>query len=148
MIINKKLFDITMLKFMLVGIVNTLVGAAIMFGLYNLAGCSYWLSSGTSYFFATILSFFLNKYFTFKIKEWSVKMVINFILTIFISYLLAFGLAKPIVHYLLANYSIKLRDNIALLTGEILFTAFNYLGQRFFAFKSKKESLPPFDQAL
>ena len=29
-----------MLRFLLVGVVNTLVGAGIMFLLYNLAGCS------------------------------------------------------------------------------------------------------------
>lgn len=39
------------IKFLIVGVVNTLFGAAIMFGLYNLAGCSYWLSSAANYFF-------------------------------------------------------------------------------------------------
>ena len=36
----KNLFDEKLLKFILVGVVNTLVGMAIMFGLYNLAHCS------------------------------------------------------------------------------------------------------------
>ncbi len=34
----KNIIDKKLLKFILVGIVNTLVGTAIMFGLYNLAG--------------------------------------------------------------------------------------------------------------
>ena len=33
-----QLFDRKLWKFLLVGVVNTLVGSAIMFGLYNLAG--------------------------------------------------------------------------------------------------------------
>ena len=45
----KKFFDPSMLRFLLVGVVNTLVGAGIMFLLYNLAGCSYWLSSAANY---------------------------------------------------------------------------------------------------
>ena len=38
----KNIIDKKLLKFILVGIVNTLVGTAIMFGLYNMAGCSLW----------------------------------------------------------------------------------------------------------
>lgn len=65
----KKLFDEKLLKFILVGVVNTLVGMAIMFGLYNLAHCSYWVSSAANYILTSILSYFLNKYFTFQNRE-------------------------------------------------------------------------------
>lgn len=44
--------DRTAIKFVLVGVINTLFGTAIMFGLYNLAGCSYWVSSAANYFLA------------------------------------------------------------------------------------------------
>ena len=44
----RNIIDKKLLKFILVGIVNTLVGTAIMFGLYNLAGCSYWVSSAAN----------------------------------------------------------------------------------------------------
>ena len=36
-------------EFLLVGVVNTLAGMGIMFGLYNAAGCSYWASSAANY---------------------------------------------------------------------------------------------------
>src|SRR5699024_8647251 len=61
-----QLFDRKLWKFLLVGVVNTLVGSAIMFGLYNLAGWGYWVSSAMNYLLTSILSFFLNKYFTFQ----------------------------------------------------------------------------------
>ena len=41
----KKLFDRTFLRFVLVGVVNTLFGYAIMFGFYNLLHLDYWISS-------------------------------------------------------------------------------------------------------
>ena len=41
----KKFFDKTFLKFVLVGVVNTLFGTAIMFVFYNVFHLSYWLSS-------------------------------------------------------------------------------------------------------
>ena len=67
-----------MLRFLLVGVVNTLVGAGIMFLLYNLAGCSYWLSSAANYIVGGVVSYFLNKYYTFKNTERSWKQVLRF----------------------------------------------------------------------
>ena len=61
----RTLFDAKLWKFLLVGVINTLVGTGIMFGLYNLSNCSYWVSSAANYVLTSILSFFLNKHFTF-----------------------------------------------------------------------------------
>ena len=52
------LIDRRLAKFLLVGVINTLVGTAIMFGLYNLAHYSYWVSSAANYILTSILSFF------------------------------------------------------------------------------------------
>ena len=64
-----KLKENTVLKFLLVGVVNTLIGTGTMFLLYNLAHCSYWVSSAANYVVGGIVSFFLNKYFTFRIRH-------------------------------------------------------------------------------
>lgn len=45
----KNILDITFWKFVLVGIVNTLVGTGVMFAAYNLLHLSYWLSSASNY---------------------------------------------------------------------------------------------------
>lgn len=65
----RTLFDAKLWKFLLVGVINTLVGTGIMFGLYNLANCSYWVSSAANYVLTSILSFFLNKHFTFQSRS-------------------------------------------------------------------------------
>ncbi len=133
------LFDAKLLRFLIVGVINTLVGMAIMFGLYNLAGCSYWVSSAANYILTSILSFFLNKYFTFKNKEQSLSQVLRFVINIAICYLVAYGIAKPLCLRLMANASVSLRDNVSMLVGMVLFTGLNYLGQRLFAFRENKE---------
>ena len=122
-------------RFGLVGCINTLVGFAIMFGLYNLAGCSYWLSSAANYILTSILSFFLNKYFTFRNHSTDKGQILRFALSIGICYLLAYGMAKPLVTWVLHDAAPVIRDNVAMLTGAVLFTVCNYLGQRFFAFR-------------
>lgn len=132
----KNLFDKTMWKFLLVGVVNTIVGCGTMFLLYNLAHCSYWLSSAANYVVGGIVSFFLNKYFTFQNKGWSWKQVGKFILNVSVCYLLAYGLAKPLVLALLSGQSVSIQENVAMLVGMCLYTGLNYLGQRFFAFRA------------
>ena len=129
------------IKFIMVGILNTAVGALIMFGMYNLFGCGYWVSSITNYVLTSILSFFLNKHFTFKNNEKSVVQVFKFALNIIICYGLAYGIAKPLVIYILSNQSATIRDNVSMLVGMCLFTALNFLGQKFFAFSQKEKSL-------
>lgn len=119
---------------MLVGIINTLFGTAIMFVFYNVLHLSYWLSSASNYFFGSILSYFLNKYYTFRYSERSVRVVLRFVLNIAVCYLIAYGAAKPIVAAVLSAAPLAVRDNVAMLAGMCLFVALNYLGQRFFAF--------------
>ena len=131
----KGLFDKKLLKFILVGFVNTAFGSVIMFLLYNLADFSYWISSACNIIFTSVLSFFLNKYFTFGVKNWSVFMVITFIATIAVSYFFAYGVSRPVIYYLLINCSVTIRENSALFLGMCMFTSINYFGQRFFVFK-------------
>ena len=119
------LIDKKLAKFLVVGVINTLVGTAIMFGLYNLAHCSYWVSSAANYILTSILSFFLNKYFTFESKEKSAAEVLRF------------AVNKPLCLSALSGASAAVRDNVSMFVGMCLFTGFNYLGQRFFAFKQK-----------
>jgi putative flippase GtrA len=130
-----KFIDRTRVKFLLVGVANTLVGSGLMFVLYNVFSAGYWVSSLCNYIVGSIISFFLNKYFTFQVRKWSVFMVITFALTIAFSYAAAYGLAKPLMNFLLRSYPQKIRENASLFTGMCFFTGINYLGQRLIVFK-------------
>ena len=129
------LVDQKLLRFIIVGCINTVVGTAIMFGLYNLASCSYWVSSAANYILTSILSFFLNKYFTFQNNEKSLGQLFKFILNITVCYLLAYGLAKPVVSWILQNQSRSIQDNCSMMVGMGAFVVFNYIGQRLIVFK-------------
>ncbi len=141
----KKLVDRTFWKFILVGVVNTLFGTAVMFLCYNLLHLGYWISSGANYVLGSILSYFLNKYFTFQNREKGFGVVLRFTLNILVCYLLAYGIAKPAVAWVLSGMSKSVQENGAMLVGMCLFVGFNYLGQRFFAFREKKDENQPGD---
>ncbi|MFI3254750.1 MAG: GtrA family protein [Eubacteriales bacterium] len=139
----KKFLHPTMLPFVIVGIINTLFGTGIMFFCSEVLSQGYWVSSGANYFFGSILSFFLNKHFTFRSEEKGLKVVLRFTLNILVCWLLAYGMAEPMMLYMLKNTTIstKRQEQCALLLGMVLFVVLNYFGQRFFAFaeKGKKE---------
>ena len=144
----KRIFDPTFFRFLAVGVVNTLVGYGVMFGLYNLAGLhrwgdrGYWISSAANYVVGSIVSFFLNKHFTFRSREKGAGVVARFVINISVCYLLAYVLAKPAVGWALGGMglSAQLQGNLTMLFGSGLFVLFNYLGQRFFAFRSPRQS--------
>lgn len=129
-------FDKQFLKFCLVGVANTLVGTAVMYGLYNLAHCGYWFSSAMNYVVGSVVSYFLNKYFTFKSRSQSWQEIARFVINIAVCYLIAYGLAKPLVRVIFGGLSETAGDNVAMLAGMCIFTVLNYLGQRFFTFRN------------
>lgn len=133
----KKFADRTFARFVLVGVINTLFGTAIMFVFYNVFGLSYWLSSASNYFFGSILSYLLNKYYTFRYKKRDWKVVGRFALNIAACYLIAYGIAKPLIAALMSGFAVNVQENVAMVCGMGLFVVLNYLGQRFFAFKEE-----------
>ena len=136
---KNKLIDKVTFKFLLVGVINTLVGNGVMFFLYNVCSVGYTISTIANYVVGSIVSYFLNKYFTFKQRQKSFKEVFKFILTIVVCYLVAYGLAKPLAYYIFSGFSVSVKDNLAMLAGSGMFIVLNYFGQRFFAFKTESE---------
>ncbi len=145
-----KLIDKTTFKFLLVGVINTLVGTGVMFLFYNLCGFGYWFSSASNYVVGSVVSYLLNKYYTFQSKTNSLKSIVKFIINISVCYLVAYGAAKPLVYWvcgilrdnvdLFSFLNNKWCDNLAMVAGMGIFVVLNYIGQRFFVFNDKEET--------
>ena len=135
----KSKIDVTFIKLVIVGVINTLVGTAVMFIAYNVFHFSYWISSAANYVIGSICSYFLNKHFTFQNKDKSPAVIVRFVINITVCYLIAYGGAKRLILWLLSDLPTNLQDNIAMVCGMGLFVILNYFGQRFFAFKETGE---------
>ncbi|MEE1155138.1 MAG: GtrA family protein [Acutalibacteraceae bacterium] len=148
----KQFFDVKFWKFILVGVLNTIVGTGLQFVLYNctplnqMATTGTWIASSVSYCLASIMSYFLNKYFTFKNNEKGWKPVVRFAVNIAVCYGIAYGLAIPLTSYICTQNNISMfgwtveafASNASMIIGSCLFVGLNYIGQRFFAFKEAK----------
>ncbi|MEE0133373.1 MAG: GtrA family protein [Treponema sp.] len=126
-------------KFLLVGVINTIVGYSVMFGAYNLLHWDYWISSAANYVIGSICSFLLNKYFTFQAKKFSGAELVRFIVCILICYLIGYGVTRPVVGFIVQAASPRVQDNLAMLGGSGVFTVLNFLGQKFFVFRNSGE---------
>lgn len=136
---NNPFFSIAFVKFILVGVINTLIGMSVMFLLFNLCGCSYWLSSTSNYLIGGIVSFFLNKHFTFQNKEHSWQQVIMFTVTLASCYLISYSISRFLSDSLLKNANPTLRGNVALVGGAVLYVVLNYLGQKHLVFSHNRQ---------
>lgn len=133
-----KILNNTFIKFASVGVLNTLLGMAIMFGLYNLAGVSYWLSSAANYVLVSILSYVLNKKFTFRHEGAVVQSGLRFAANIAVCYFIAYGVAKPCAAAILSSCSNSIQENTAMFMGMCIFVILNYFGQKMFVFRYSK----------
>ncbi len=149
----RQFFDIKFLKFILVGILNTLVGMGLQFVFFNLFGWEQYdwgviTASLIGNIIGSVLSYFLNKYFTFKNKEKGWKPVLRFALNIVACYVIAYVVVAPLVslvssanHWSMFGWSEeKFAGNLSLAVGACTFVACNYTGQRFFAFREKHKA--------
>lgn len=131
-------FNVTLLRFLGVGVVNAIVGLSVMFLLYNLAGCGYWLSSAANYVTGGMVSFILNKFFTFNNRERLFGQIVRFVIVMALCYIAAYGVARPIAVAMLSHCSITVQENVAMVVGAVCYTILNYLFQRFFVFSNSR----------
>lgn len=133
-----KLFDETTIKFIIVGVINTIFGYAIAFVLLNVFDFGFWVSTVANYFCGSVLSYFLNKHYTFRYKGGNWRVVARYALEVAVCYIISHGVAKPLCELALASLDDALRDNIAMIVGLVFYAGTNYFGQKFYVFKAKK----------
>ena len=134
-----KLIDKSIPKFLLLGVGNTLLSMVLMF---LLEGLGYWPSTAIAYVAGAVMSFFLNKSFTFRSDEVLWKAAIKFAVNVAVCYVVAYALAQPLAAWVLGRTGISpvWQERLTKLGGMCLYTALNYFGQRFFAFRRQGQA--------
>ena len=129
-----RLIDSSILKFLLVGVGNTLLSMALMFLLEDLG---YWPSTAIAYVAGAVMSFFLNRSFTFRSDETLGRSAVKFALNVAVCYVVGYGLAKVLVPIPQQPNAVPVIwvERLSKLVGMGLYTVLNYFGQRFFSFR-------------
>jgi putative flippase GtrA len=128
------------LRFLLVGVVNTLIGLGIMFFLYNVLELNYWASTFIGNMVGAMVSYFLNKTFTFRSDVRVQHNWWKFAIVILSCYALSYGASHLFAQALssaLTGVNPKLLQNGAILVGSGIYMISNYIGHKNFTFASK-----------
>ncbi|WP_223701221.1 GtrA family protein [Sutcliffiella deserti] len=131
------------IRFLLVGIINTVVGLSSMYLLLNVFHLNYWISTFVGNSIGAIVSYLLNRSFTFKSSAGHFTSFPRFIFVILICYFLSYRAGLFLTHATLTGLGYggnqHLEENIAILIGTGLYTILNYLGQKYFVFHSNNK---------
>ena len=139
---KNKEFIMEVIHFGIVGVINTLMGLAIMGILYNLIHMHYYLSSGISFFIGSLFSYHANVKVTFKVEYRDQWLPWRFAINIIVCYLIAYGAARPLIGRMLASQSEVIVDNVAMILGMGFFIVLNFFGQKFLVFRKFGAAVP------
>jgi putative flippase GtrA len=125
------------IRFLLVGVCNTIIGLSSMFLFLHVFHISYWISTFLGNTIGAIASYFLNRKFTFNSHTPLKKSAFKFILVILVCYFCSYKLGIILANMWLGQISLvpaKYANDIAIMIGTGLYTITNYLGQRYIVF--------------
>ena len=122
------------LRFCSVGVLNTLVGFAIIFGLMRFGGVQYLLANATGYASGMVLSFTLNRSWTFAHKGPILHSALQWTLVIAVAYA-----ANISVVFAAHEYFGELTAIFHRRLGVLAYTGLSFLGGRYFAFSPRQE---------
>lgn len=139
----RKLFsffwDKSLLTFLIIGGVNTVISMSLNFALNNFAGWPLFFSSATAFAITAVPAFYFNRKFSFKSKAPLGQSIFRFATVTVVCFLLSFGLNNIVMPWLrlglLAGMSDMLFSAINIVGIQAVFTLLNYSGQRMWAFK-------------
>ncbi len=118
------------IKYGLVGVINTLITGIILFVLMKGFGVSYKTSNAVGYVAGFINSFIMNKFWTFKANQTStIRQFLRFSAVFAVCYLLQLGFVILLVEKLSIN------KDISQLLGMIFYTLIGFIFNKIFTFK-------------
>ncbi len=121
----------TFIRFIFVGILNTIIGYSVIMVLFHLIGLTYGISYFLSYVIGVIISFFLNRQFVFSSKNHKLREFFRFMVAFFVSYSISY-----LFLYLFVEYKI-LHENIAFFAGMVVYSTLFYLLNKHITFKQQ-----------
>lgn len=130
-------------RFLLVGVVNTIVGLSSIFILLNVFMLNYWPSTFVGNTIGATVSFFLNRRFTFNSSVSIHKGAPAFIMVIIICYFGSYSISQWCASQFdesFFTHTLLTKQNLAVLFGTCLYTVSNYLGQKYVVFYHGKKS--------
>lgn len=119
-----------LIKYGLVGVLNTIITISIIFVFMKLLNVSYILSNAVGYLFGFVNSFILNKIWTFKSKKSIGRESFFFVLIFVICYLF------QLLLLVILKEKLQIKPEYAQIIAMGFYTVINFLGNKYITFKA------------
>jgi putative flippase GtrA len=138
-VLGKLGLHLPLVRFLIVGVANTLVGIGTMYAAMYFLGFDIVYANILGYAIGTIQSFLLNKSWTFGSSDRAVSSFIRFLLVLAVAY------GANLVTVVVANAVFEVNPYVAQALGIFPYTSIGFLGSRYFAFRNQRRAVlgPP-----
>lgn len=126
-----QLFEKHVIRFLFVGVLNTVFGYGI-YALLVFLGIQYLVANTISTVLGVIHSYLWNRFFTFKSKNKALKEIFKFISVYIISYLIG------MLTLMIFVKKIGISEYVAGVINLFITTMISYFGHKYFSFAKKK----------
>lgn len=121
-----------LIKYMIVGLINTATGYGVFWMLLRWVGCSPELANAISYVIALCVAFYLNRFFVFTGANSSTSSILRF----FVAFAAAFLLNQAVLIVFFRIFLVP--AEIAQVFAMIVYTVIFYLLNKFYVFRTLK----------
>ncbi len=130
----------TLIRYLLVGVLNTLVGLGVIYMAMYFLQMDIASSNAFGYTIGIMVSFALNKKWTFDSQDHVVYSFLRYLLVLLVAYV------TNLATVLFANSHFDLNPYLSQALGIIPYTTIGFLGSRYFAFRDRRGIQPLLDQ--
>ena len=134
-ILGKFGLHLSLVRFLIVGVANTLVGIGTIYAAMYFLGFDIVYANILGYTIGVIQSFILNKRWTFDSSDRALSSFIRFLLVLAVAY------GANLVTVVVANTAFEVNPYIAQALGIIPYTSTGYLGSRYFVFRNQRRAV-------
>ncbi len=122
---------IQLLKYLLVGVANTLLGYAIIFACMYLLGLSAELSNVIGYGLGLVISYAMHRNFTFNSTQRRDTEAVRFVAVFAVAYLLNLGTLMLLIHRFDAH------EGAAQIVAGVVYVGASFVMQKFYVFRQR-----------
>lgn len=146
----RKMFDRTLILYLIIGVSNFIICTGLMFLLYNVAGFSEHTAPIVNYGLGSLIWYLACRFILFPGSKTTPRQLLRFLIDIVVCYLLSYYVVAPLCGHLVLKskrmtrlFSFggaeNIKGNCEMSIGAIAYALLNYFGQRYYVFSNRME---------
>ncbi len=145
-----KFIDLTLILYVVIGVLNFVICTGLMFVLYNVANISQHIAPVVNYTLGSILWYVGCRFVLFRKNKTTFSQLLRFLSEVVVCYVLSYYVIAPLVAWIILHFdgvrdffSFGGVDNISgncdMALGAASYALLNYFGQRYYVFSRRFE---------